>query len=201
MLREHRISGQQGVSLIEILVVITIISIVAALAFMQMGPANTQFQRQNVARELKVAFERARFDSVKRRAGNGVTPANVVVNANSYMLNTDSNNDGTYETVTTNLAQNITIAGYTTMTLPVTVTFNARGEASAADINGAVNPQFVVCNGNCSSRGTDNTNIVLVTPTGTVNLLAGNATPPTFANANVTSVSTTTGISNTVSLP
>jgi len=193
------------VSLIETLVVIAIIVVVAGLALMQRGSANAQFQRQNVARELKVAFERGRFDSVKRHA-EGAGPATVVVDANSYTLTTDLNMDGTFqssEIVTTNLsAQNITIAGYTSMSLPVTVTFNKRGEASAVGGGVAVTPQFYVCNGTCPQTPTNGTaNIVLVTPTGTVNLLAGSATPPTFANANVTSVSTTSGIRNTVSLP
>jgi len=115
-------------------------------------------------------------------------------------LKTDSNNDGTYESLTTNFAaQNITIAGYTSMTLPVTVTFDKRGEVTAT---GGVNPEFLVCNGTCPATPTSDTaNIVLVTPTGTVNLLAGNATPPTFVNPGVTNVSTTAGISNMVSLP
>jgi prepilin-type N-terminal cleavage/methylation domain-containing protein len=196
---------EHGVSLIETLVVVSIILIVAALAFMQRGSANAQFQRQNVARELKVAFERARFDSVKRRA-EGAGPATVIVGTNSYTLTTDLNQDGTFqaaEIVTTDLTgPNITIAGYTSMTLPVTVTFNKRGEAAAADGGGTVTPQFYVCNGTCpQTPSTSDANIVLVTPTGTVNLLAGNATPPTFANANVTSIPANTGISNTVSLP
>jgi prepilin-type N-terminal cleavage/methylation domain-containing protein len=199
--------GQHGVSLIETLVVVSIVVIVATLALTQRSSADAQFQRQNVARELKVAFERARFDSVKRRA-EGATPgsfvpATVIVDTGSYTLNTDSDRNGTYETLVTNLAtQNITIAGYGAMTLPVTVTFNKRGEASAVDGGGTVNPQFLICNGTCPQTPTSgNANIVLVTPTGTVNLLAGNATPPTFVNANVTSVPTGTNIRDTVSLP
>ena len=66
----HR-SGQAGISLVELLVVIVIIAIVASVALMRRGSANEQFQRQNASRELKTAFERARFDSVKRRADGG----------------------------------------------------------------------------------------------------------------------------------
>ena len=195
----HKLNEQRGASMIEILVVLVIIAIAATLALMRMGTANTQFQRQNVARELKVAFERARFDSVKRHAG-GAGPSNVTVCATSYILKTDSNNDGTYETLVTNFAaQNITIAGYTSMTLPVTVTFDKRGEVTAT---GGVNPQFLVCNGACPTPPTvDTADLVLVTPTGTVNLLAGNATPPTFISPGIANVSTTAGISNMVSLP
>ena len=68
--------GQDGTTLVEALVVILIISIVAAMAIMNRGSADEQFKRQNLARELKVAFERARFDSVKRRA-EGATRARV----------------------------------------------------------------------------------------------------------------------------
>jgi hypothetical protein len=51
-------------------VVISIIAIVAAIALMQRGNSNEQFKRQNITWGLKNAFERARFDSVKRRPEN-----------------------------------------------------------------------------------------------------------------------------------
>src|SRR5690606_12428047 len=74
-----------GFSFVELMVVIVIIVIVATLALMQRGSANEQFQRQNVARELKVALERARFDSVKRRA---LPPAKVEVRPDRFILTT-----------------------------------------------------------------------------------------------------------------
>ena len=200
-------SDERGLSAVEMIVVFAIIGVIASLAMMgSTGGANKQFQRQNVARELKVAFERARFDSVKRHA-EGAGPATVIVNASTYTLKTDLNQNGVFESsesVVSNFAgQDVTIAGYVSLSLPVTVSFNKRGEATAVDsTNATVAPQFLVCNGTCAQTPTaSDANIVLVTPTGTVNLLAGNATVPTFANPNVTNVSTTTGISNTVSLP
>src|SRR5258708_5154080 len=141
----HRVSGQHGVSLIETLVVVSIISIVAAIALIQPGSANTQFQRQNIARQLKVAFERARFDSVKRHA-QGAGPATVVVNTTSFILTTDQNNDGTFqssESVTTSFStQNIVINRKTGTAYPVTVSFNQRGEATATASDGSVVPEF-----------------------------------------------------------
>jgi prepilin-type N-terminal cleavage/methylation domain-containing protein len=198
-------SDERGFSAVEMVVVFLIIGIIASIAIMNFATPNKQFKRQNVARELKVAFERARFDSVKRHAG-GAGPATVVVNAGSYTLTTDVNQDGTFqsgESVVTTFSTDITISGYASLNLPVTVTFDKRGEATAKDsTNGVVTPQFRICNGTCSQSPTaSDSNIVLVTPAGTVNMLAGDASIPTFANANVTSIGTSTGISNKVSLP
>jgi len=184
--------------------VIIIIAVVATLALMSRGSANSQFQRQNVARELKVAFERARFDSVKRRADSAATQAKVLVDAGVYTLTTDINLNGTLESsddiAKTVSGQNIVIAGSVGTTLPVTVRFNQRGEA--VDSSGAsISPVFLVCNASCSSPTTANSNLVIVTPTGTVNLLAGNATVPTFNAPPVTNVAVGTGISNMVSVP
>lgn len=199
------VRGQRGVSLIEILVVIVIISIVSAIALMQQGSANTQFQRQNIARELKVAFERARFDSVKRRAqppvnvGDPDPRARVVVNSNSFVLWTDVNANGipeAGEAVTTALPTGVVNAKYGSGSLPLTVTFTMRGETTSSSA-----PQFYVCNGSCSSPTNDNSNIVLVTPTGTVNLLAGGAGLPAFGVPSVNAIPTSSGINPDAVLP
>jgi len=187
--------GQDGTTFVEVMVVLLIISVVAAIAIMNRGSANEQFKRQNVARELKVAFERARFDSVKRRA-EGADRAQVVVNADSFTLITDVNQDGdlldSVDSATTNFGgQGVSISDDGT-NLPVTVTFDKRGEVSHTD-----DPVFLVCNGTCafSNDRSANANIVLVTPTGTVNLLAGGTDLPTFGDpAGFTNISTTTGV-------
>ena len=199
----HWVRGQHGVSLIETLVVICIISIVAAIALMQRGSANTQFQRQNVARELKVAFERGRFDSVKRRADTSGVQAKVIVDVNSYTLTSYVDVSGTMTATdaTSNFsAQNIVIAGYGGLSLPYTVYYNQRGEA--VDSGGAsINPTFLVCNVSCSSPTISNSNIVLVTPTGTVNLLAGGSSIPSFTAPTITTIPPSNSINNTVTLP
>ena len=193
----HDQNSESGASVTEVLIVIVIISIVAALAFMQMGTADTRFKRQNVARELKVAFERARIDSVKRRA-QGAARANVTVNATSYVLQIDSNNDGTLESLTTDVAAgNILFAGSGSTTVPGTVYFDQRGEVATS----GAGFQFLVCNASCATPTTSNANLLLVTLTGTVNILGGDASPPTFANANVGTIPPTTGINDLVRLP
>jgi prepilin-type N-terminal cleavage/methylation domain-containing protein len=199
-------NSQSGVTLVELLVVIVIIAIVAGIALMQRGSADAQFKRKNVARELKVAFERARFDSVKRRAQ--ITPtdvrATVQVTASSYTLTTytvDSAGASTPSSQTTDASgQNVLIAGNGSVTLPYTIYSNQRGEA--VDSAGtSISPSFLVCNATCGSPSTSTANLVIVTPTGTVNLLSGDASVPTFNAPPVTSVPVSTGINNTARLP
>ncbi|MDH3493977.1 MAG: prepilin-type N-terminal cleavage/methylation domain-containing protein [Acidobacteriota bacterium] len=199
--------AQAGVTLIELLMVTAVIAVVATLALMQFGNSRGQFARQNVAQQLKQAFERARFDSVKRRVG-AVNKAEVIVSSTSYSLTTDPNNNG----VTTDpgdvllhntSGQNVTLTG-DSMTMPVTVSFDKRGEVIAKDATDTVvNPVFLVCSGICSfSNDTpSNANIVLVTPTGTVNILAGGSTVPAFTAPAVTNVPVGTDINGDVTIP
>ncbi|HJS51561.1 MAG TPA: prepilin-type N-terminal cleavage/methylation domain-containing protein [Pyrinomonadaceae bacterium] len=175
----YTIRRQDGMTVVEVLVVVIIIAVIAAFAIMQKGSANEQFQRQNVAHELKVAFERARFDSVKRRA-EGAGPAEVFIETDRFTLRTDSDlsTDGLESTVTA-LPPNISIAIFEGVTGDVTVAFDKRGETTTT---GATTPAFLVCNGTCTANDDSpaNSNIVLITATGTVNLLPGGATLQTF---------------------
>lgn len=206
LLPVKKFEPQDGISLVEIMVVIVIIGIVTAMALMQSGSADAQFKRQNIARELKVALERARFDSVKRRAqASPDMRANVVITATSFTLTTDINQNGTFDandSVVTDFApQDIVIAGNGGVTLPVAVAYNQRGEATASNGGGQVNPIFLICNVTCSNPTAADSNIVLVTPTGTVNLLAGGSGVPTFAAPNVSTVPTGTGVTNIARVP
>src|SRR6185503_15583285 len=195
---------QSGITLVELLVVLIVIAIVAGLALMQRGSANEQFQRQNVARELKVAFERARFDSVKRRAQPAASPspetrATVVVDTSSYSLTTytvDSAGVSTPNTQTTDTSgQNVVMEGNGSITLPYTIYYNQRGEA--VDLSGnSISPSFYVCNATCSSPSTSTANLIIVTPTGTVNLLSGSSSVPNFNAPTITSNSNTNTINN-----
>jgi len=188
--RSDKFLDQTGVTLVELLIVILLLVIVSTIAIMNMGSSKIQFERQTVARELKVAFERARFDSVKRRAQSGVQ-ANVVVEGNSFTLKTDINQNGTIEAsedrVNSSWNPGIAIRNTSGAALPATtVAFNNRGETITT--GGAAT--FLVCNGNCSAPSASNSNLVVVTATGTVNILSGDATVPTFVAPSVTPVPT-----------
>lgn len=193
--------NQNGVTLVELLIVILLIIIVSTIAIMNMRSSKIQLNRQTVARELKVAFERARFDSVKRRAtgATGSAMANVVVEGNSFTLKTDINQNGTIEAsedrVNSSWNPGIAIRNTSGAGLPaITVAFNNRGETSTT--GGAAT--FLVCNGDCSSPSSSNSNLVVVTATGTVNILSGGATVPTFTAPSVTTVDTNADIRSTV---
>jgi hypothetical protein len=183
--------------------VIIIIAVVCTVAVMQRGSANSQFQRQNVALQLKTAFERARFDSVKRRA-TGSNVAKVVINGGNFTLWADKNMDGTPASTETDYTdfsgQNIVIAGNGGITLPFTVYYNLRGEATDSSGN-PISPAFYVCNASCASVNSSNANLVVVTPTGTVNLLRGGSAIPSFPNPSESNIGASANINPLVTLP
>jgi hypothetical protein len=170
-----------------------LVAILSAFALMQRGAANEQLVRQNAAQQLKSAFERARFDSVKRRAATIDVQARVIVTPTSYTLrtfNNDVNGNPVAADVVTNLPTGIVIGLYDEDPLTSQeVVFNMRGETPASP-----SPQFYVCNVNCTSPTNAKANLLIVTPTGTVNLLQGSATLPSFGAPAVNSVNNSTGI-------
>lgn len=197
-------SSQAGVSLVELLVVIMVIAVVASLALMSRGSANEQFQRQNASRELKVAFERARFDSVKRRAvgGSAAPKAVVIVEPTQFTLRTFATNSSSASDQVVSLPAGIQIARVDGTTLTTfDVAFDMRGETPQSPP-----PQFLVCNGACPATLTSSTgstvDIVLVTPTGTVTLLPGIAgNIPNYLSPTHSSVSTSSGINPDLQIP
>ena len=123
-------------TLVELLVVIILIGIVVTLAVLSQGNANEILERQNAAGELKIAFERARFDSVKRRA-DGVQPfpfASVEVRNNGFTLRTYTRAanaaTATVQETSKTFPTGVTLSHYSTGTLPMTITYNRRGETA-----------------------------------------------------------------------
>lgn len=207
--------GERGYTLAEMMVVVVIIMVVALMPIIMITSTKDRMSRQAFVRELKSAFERARFDSVKRKPESSDLMAKVVISTNSYQLFTYTNSSGAVDstgtaqvvrTQTKNITtSNMSIVGYPSsgITLPVTITFDARGEITA--MSGSVkiaNPAFVVCQGTCSSYTSSNSNIILLSPTGTVNLLPGDATIPTFTSpSGAVTVPQGTSINNLVTVP
>ena len=193
---------EAGFSFVELMVVIVIIVIVATLALMQRGSANEQFQRQNVARELKVALERARFDSVKRRAvvGSPDLRAYVRVTSTGFELRTYKEQSGVWNLAddATYLAANGISIQPASGNLPQTIFFNQRGESFPATGD---NRTFYICNGTCPDDASSFRDVLLVTPTGTVNLITGGEEPEELSGPTVTTVPSTDAINPYVVIP
>src|SRR5215203_2127666 len=86
---------QSGFSLIEVFIVLVLIGILTTLALMQSGNSRVDFQRQRIAREFKVYLERARFDSVKRRAEATAERASIMLtSATAFTVTLDFDGDG-----------------------------------------------------------------------------------------------------------
>lgn len=196
-----KFDSQSGISLVEILIVLVILAILVTFAVAQFGNSKANLQRQNIARELKINLERARFDSVKRRAVNAADMARVTIDsATSFSVSTDLNQNGTIDASDTRQVSfgnnDIRIVGIATY--PVTISFDRRGQIT---VTGG-SPNFTVCNActAASSATAENSNIIWVSPTGTVSMTAGGVSQPTFQPPVVANISNTANIDPKVSV-
>ena len=181
--------------MIELFIVLVIIAIVTTFALLTFGSSKVDLHRQAVTREFKIYLERARFDSVKRRADDP-NRANVVLNnATSFTVQLDYNEDGTLlpnETRTVDFTErsHTQILVTDTLNYPITISFDRRGHATTVDgLGNAINPVFTICS-HCDEASPDNSVISLST-TGTVSVSSEEPDPsalptPVVTNANVT---------------
>ena len=197
-------STQSGASVMELVIVLAIAAILLTFAVAQFGRSGKNFDRQNIAREIKVSLERARFDSVKRRPDSVADMSKVtILSATSFSYTMDLNQNGQIdgaETRTVDFAgrSDVRIAG-TDLVFPITIRFDPQGQITAT--NGAsseIIPFFYVCNGNCTSATANaaNSNVIYISPTGTVAMMAGGQTVPTFGNPAVTAINSNTSINS-----
>lgn len=202
---KKKLHSESGLTFPEILIVLTIIAILSTLVVSQFAKSKTSLQRQGIAREFKVFLERARFDSVKRRAStvNGVNDMSRVILTSSSAFTSvlDTNQNGTI--LNSNAAtfpagdtrqfepsdirrvdftqrSNTQITVLNTFNYPITILFNQRGQIKATDGAGnAVNPVFTICSSNCSDTSANNTNLttISVSSTGTVAVVQNGLNP------------------------
>ncbi|MDQ6788867.1 MAG: prepilin-type N-terminal cleavage/methylation domain-containing protein [Acidobacteriota bacterium] len=209
MKKRNNIS-QRGFSLIELMIVLVITAVLVTLAIARFGGAKNQVKRQNISRELKVNLERARFDSVKRRAVSAAEQAQVkIINATSYTVRTDLNQNGTAadasdtRTIDFSGQNGINLVG-NNLVFPITITFDQYGRATATDgttpTPQTITPIFTICNDVCTAaNATSNTaDVIYVSPSGTVAMLSGGASQPTFQDPTVTTVASTYNINPNV---
>jgi Tfp pilus assembly protein FimT len=185
--------AERGASIIEMIIVLAVVAILVTFAVAQFGNANENFERQNLAKEFKIHLERARFDSVKRRATNTADMAIVdVLNSTSYTAATDMNQNGTIDTSDT---RTIDFSGRTDVQIylasglnfPVTIRFDRQGHALISDNNGNAVDHFIFCGTGCTAANANssNSNVVYISPTGSVAMLGGGESMPNFNAPNV----------------
>lgn len=202
-------TAQAGASLAELLIVVAIAAVLSTFAAALFGRSDSNFRRQNIAREFKVSLERARFDSVKRRASGVADMSTVkILSATSFSYTTDLNQNGKIddpaETLTVDFGgrSDVRIAA-SGLIFPVTIKFDQRGHTTVR--NGAtaeIVPLFYFCNGSCttSTANSSNSNAIYISPTGTVAMMKGGDTIPAFDNPAVTSVDGGTSVNPLLSV-
>jgi Tfp pilus assembly protein FimT len=208
-MKKKRFKSQSGVSLIEVLIILSVLAVLTTIAITQFRNSKTNLQRQNIAREFKIYLERARFDSVKRRATSANDMSRIVMNSSSSFtaiidLNQNGtilNSDGTFEAgdqraIDFTNRSNTQIVISDSLNYPVTVRFDQRGQIISTDnSNNNVNPVFTICStGNCSgsSQNSQNSTVISVSPTGTVSVLNPDASASPLPTPSITNSSTNT---------
>ena len=172
-------SRQGGLSLIELFIVLVAIGILSTLALMQMGRSRVDLQRQRIAREFKVYLERARFDSVKRRAEATTERASIMITSpSSFTVLLDFDGDGVMrssEVRAVNFSDrtDAVIQVSDAYTWPVRVEFDRRGLVTATqgwvdpgNPGTPITPLFEICS-DCSDASPDITRIS-ISSSGTV---------------------------------
>jgi Tfp pilus assembly protein FimT len=198
-MQNSRFDSQSGKSIVEILVVLAIAAILVTMALVALGNSTENLERQNIAREFKVSLERARFDSVRRRASDCNDMSRVeITSATSYSLITDMNQNGTLEPVSEtrffNFASRAAVQMVAPGTYPMVVRFDQRGGSTTGTCATPATtvPNFVFCNLPCTSTTANavNSNIIYISPTGTATMMYGGESVPNFNAPTVTNVNT-----------
>jgi hypothetical protein len=170
--------------------------ILAAFAVMQFGASAANLERQNVAREFKVNLERARFDSVKRRATGCADMSRVeITGPTTFQLVTDRDQNGTLNPATETTRVDFTAAGRVLIvddpapTYPIVFRFDQRGNVSSGSC-GSETPAdtpTTFCQVPCTAAtaSSNNASLIYVSPTGTVSMLAGGESIPSFSAPSV----------------
>jgi Tfp pilus assembly protein FimT len=117
-------SHERGVGVVELIIVIALAGILAAVAVINFRRANVSMRLQNSVRQLSSFMERARIDAIRRHGTSSVT----FTNTTTYVVHMDFNNGGVVTDRTYTFQPNIQLAS---ADLP-NVTFDWRGRTSSA---------------------------------------------------------------------
>lgn len=168
--------NERGISILELIIVATIIMVVTAFAILRITAAQRAMRLTNSTREFISYLEKARSDSIRRRPMNTGEMASVTIESvNSYSVRVDQTGDGLLDpprTITIADVQGATFAG---IAIPTTIYFNWRGRPvnnmgntveltfRMQDATGAnINPISLTSSGDTSLGTTTNTNAVTI---------------------------------------
>jgi len=143
-------AGQDGFTVIELLIVLTIISVLSGFALMQITRARQVMVRENAARQLAGYLEKARVDSLRRHPMAAVQMAQVTLSdATSYSVTIDADGNGALDApkVVSLAPDGLQLNG----PFPRTIYFNWRGRTVDAAGNVAL-PSFVTLSNTLTSR-------------------------------------------------
>jgi Tfp pilus assembly protein FimT len=133
--KEERRRNERGVSVLEVLIMLTMVTLISGYALTRISGAQQYMRMENASREFMSYVDKARVDSVRRHAGPpGLLPQPPmsfvrITGPRTYSVVMDFDGDGNVDP-----ARNITIApdqGVVFNTgatpLPITIAFNWRG--------------------------------------------------------------------------
>jgi Tfp pilus assembly protein FimT len=126
-LTSNKLSNAGGFSVVELLIVVSMIAVVSGFALMQVVRARQLMIRANSAQELAGYLEKARLDSIRRRPSAVSEMAQVsIVNASFYSVTIDADGNGTLDAPRVMRLPTNTDLQFTG-TFPRTIYFNWRG--------------------------------------------------------------------------
>jgi prepilin-type N-terminal cleavage/methylation domain-containing protein len=140
----------RGFTVIELLIVLSIISVLSGFALMQITRARQVMIRENAARQFAGYLEKARVDSIRRRPMTSAQMAQVsIINATFYTVTIDANGDSALDApqVVSLAPDGLQLNG----PFPRTIYFNWRGRTVDAAGNVAL-PNFVTISNTLTSR-------------------------------------------------
>ncbi len=187
----------------ELLIVLAIAAILVTASVSLFGRSKSVIQRQNAARQFKNYLERARFDSIKRRASVPAQMASLqILNSSRFTVTLDGNQNGILDLPGETMTLDLSTAGSTSITgnnfaYPITIRFDQRGQIEVINGDGiAITPLFYFCDTSCTTTtaNASNSNIIYLSPTGTVAMMRGGDVVPTFANPAVTAIATNSSV-------
>lgn len=145
-------AGQGGFTVIELLIVVSIISVVSGFALMQITRARNVMTRENAARQLGSYLEKARVDSLRRHPAAASQMAQVtVINATFYSVTMDADGNGALDPPKVMSLPADSSLQFNTP-YPRTIYFNWRGRTVDAAGNVATPPFITISNSYGSSR-------------------------------------------------